>query len=368
MTLTDQGHPIIYYPADKGPREWGQMHGESMRTGIHELAKIRQDLMLKKNPALKPKLKDLAQQQWDITKKFAPSLALELEGLYQGSGLTLTEIVILNNYTDFRDIIPDQGCSSIAAKHRDHMVAGQTWDMHRTAKNYICTIVAPETAEGPGQVILSLVGCLGLMGVSQNGLFIGVNNINTTGARPGVIWPALVRRSLQFPDFKQMQSSLIKAPVTSGHNYLIADAKTAQHWEITPDVKEMVSSITDADRGGLCFHTNHCISPKTKALEDQASLSSTTFSRWQLLEEHGHDVTDAKGLFKILTSHINHPKGICSHFESGLQDPSFTCGGGVYDFQSKIFGVWRGCPVHDENYVHYDFDLEKLKLLKTTRR
>ncbi|OFZ15640.1 MAG: hypothetical protein A2X86_16790 [Bdellovibrionales bacterium GWA2_49_15] len=368
MPLTDQGHPIIYYPKGKSPREWGQIHGESVRSGIQELAQIRRELMLKKNPALLPELQGLAQEQWEVTKRFAPDLALELEGLTRGANLTLTDIVILNNYTDFRDIIPEQGCSTVAFKRRGQMIAGQTWDMHRTAKNYICTLVIPETAVSPGQIVFSLVGCLGLMGVGQHGLFIGVNNINTRGARAGVMWPALVRRSLQCPNFEQMSDIVTTAPVTSGHNYLLADTQTAQHWEITPDVKEMVSGISTDQSDGTIFHTNHCLSPKTKRLEDESSLSSTTFSRWDLLQTHLSKAETSSGLYGILTSHENHPKGICSHFESGLQDPSFTCGGGVYDFRSKIFTVWRGCPIHDENYVHYDFDMSTLALLKTIKR
>ena len=368
MQLTDQGHPIIYYPRGKSPLEWGQLHGESVRAGIQELAQIRRDLMLKKNPALMPLLSELAQRQWESTKQFAPSLALELEGLYQGANLTITDIVILNNYTDFRDIIPEQGCSSLAIKRHKHMLAGQTWDMHRTAKNYICTLVIPESPDSPGQVVLSLVGCLGLMGVNQRGIFIGVNNINTRGAKAGVMWPAVVRRSLQSSNFDQMRDVVTTAPVTSGHNYLLADSQMAQHWEITPDFKEMVSNLESNQNDGGIFHTNHCLSPKTKKIEDQGSLSSTTFSRWELLQKHLPTIENSMGLLSTLTSHDNHPKGICNHYESGLQDPSFTCGGGVYDFQSKIFAVWRGCPVYDANYVHYEFDLSTLALLKTINR
>ncbi|MBI2522096.1 MAG: hypothetical protein HYV97_16885 [Bdellovibrio sp.] len=368
MQFTDQKHPIIYYPKGKSPYEWGKLHGESVRAGIQELAQIRRDLMLKKNPALNSKLHELARQQWDATQKFAPALALELEGLILGANLTITDIVILNNYTDFRDIIPDQGCSSAAIKRNKQMYAGQTWDMHRTAKNYICTIVVPETSNTPGQIVLSLVGCLGLMGVNQHGMFIGVNNINTLGAKPGVVWPALVRQSLCRSNFEEMRHLMTSAPVTSGHNYLLADSQIAQHWEITPDVKEMVSKIETEQNDGTIFHTNHCMSPKAKSLEDANSLSSTTFSRWNLLEQQLPKIENSFGLLSVFTSHENHPKGICSHFESGLQDPSFTCGGGVYDFRSKIFAVWRGCPMHDENYVHYEFDLSTLSLLKTIKR
>ena len=105
--------PLITYAKGKSPLQWGQEHGETYKVAIKELFEIRKTLMLAKNPALGRKLDELAMEQFEHSKKFAPDIATELEGIAQGSGLSLTDIVILNNYTDFRDIIlPEEGCSN----------------------------------------------------------------------------------------------------------------------------------------------------------------------------------------------------------------------------------------------------------------
>lgn len=348
--MTDLNFPHIIYKDGASFKEWGLHHGKSFKGAIAELAAIRKDLMLKKNPSLKSKLSELAMEQFNCTKLFAPHLAQELEGIAQGAEVDLVDIVILNNYTDFRDIeLPEEGCSTIHIHSQNQQVSGQTWDMHQSAKNYLCTIEIPASKEGPKMHVLSLVGCLGLMGVSDTGLFIGVNNINTENARAGLIWPALVRRTLEHPCFNSMRETLVNAPVTSGHNYLISSVGQSEHWEIAPSAKAMVGKTNDSSFGKT-FHTNHCLGDELKLIEQKTAQSSTTFNRYSLLEKKIGQCETYEDLINLLGDHDGHPKSICSHFASGAQDPSMTCGGGVYDHLTKRLFFWRGCKVYDDNY------------------
>src|SRR5690606_38621645 len=128
-------------------------------------------------------------------------------------GLSPVEMVVLNNYTDFRDIhVPEQGCTTVYV-NRGEVVAGQTWDMHGTAKNYVCCIEIESADPADRQILFSLVGCLGLMGYTGRGTMVGVNNINTDGAVPGVIWPALIRGLLKQAKLSAMEQQLTTADV-----------------------------------------------------------------------------------------------------------------------------------------------------------
>lgn len=354
---TNFNFPIVKYLKGKTHYEWGKGHGEEFRTGILELIEIRKDLMLKKNPKLSSKLDELAMEQFEITKKVAPHLSEELRGIADGAKTTLTNIVILNNYTDFRDIqLPDEGCSTIHVQTPTEVLSGQTWDMHRSAKNYLCLIDVPEhqidDRKISHSIILSLVGCVGLMGVSTQNCLIGVNNINTGNARSGIIWPVLVRKTLEGNTLSEMREILTKLPVTSGHNYLISSKEGGEHWEITPDLAECVGKVL-VNTQGFAFHTNHCLGTEIQKLEDKSSMSSTTFNRFDLLSKKVNHVKDINTLKGLLTDHDEFPKSICSHFENGAQDPSFTCGGGVADLNRNVAVFWRGCPVHDHDYVEY---------------
>ena len=66
-------------------------------------------------------------------------------------------------------------------------------------------------------VLFSLVGCVGMMGYHSSGRMVGVNNLNSTDARSGVIWPALVRATLGESELTTMRDHLCKAQVTSAH-------------------------------------------------------------------------------------------------------------------------------------------------------
>jgi isopenicillin-N N-acyltransferase-like protein len=350
--------PYLRYDKNKTHLEWGQSHGEEFKTAIKELASIRRDLMLAKNPKLLTKLDELALAQWKISHQFAPLIADEIKGIAEGAQLSLTDIVILNNYTDFRDIsLPEEGCSTIHVQSANSILSGQTWDMHRSAKNYMCLIHLPN------QLILTLVGCVGLMGVNNQNCLIGVNNINTTRAKTGLIWPVLVRRVLQETSLADMKNVLLTAPVTSGHNYLISSPEGGMHLEVTPTVSEVVSALNKNETGAI-FHTNHCLGLEVSKLEDKSSMSSTTFNRYDLLTRKTTNIQILDDLKSLLTNHDEFPKSICSHFENGAQDPSFTCGGGVSDLKTGHHIFWKGCPVHDQDFKEYEFILDNNEFKK----
>ena len=241
--MIDQGFPLIDYSATDTPLQWGKQHGEEFKSGIKELVEIRTELMLAKNPSVKPHLDDLALKQWNISKEFAPELTFEMEGIYKGANISLTDIVILNNYTDFRDLtLPEEGCSTIHVQRGKKVFTGQTWDMHGTAKNYVCLVKTPATKDIFSSVNFSLVGCVGMMGVNSLGCVVGVNNINTQNAKVGLIWPLLVRKLLKENKLQNIKDKLLSAPVTSGHNYLLSTIEGGAHLEITPEIKEEVLS------------------------------------------------------------------------------------------------------------------------------
>src|SRR5262245_6271754 len=134
--MSDVHFPVIHYSASSTSRVRGRQHGETFRAAIKELAAIRRDLMIQKNPALNSRvMAALASEQWTETERFDAEIADEISGIAEGAKVSIEHIIILNNYTDFRDIqVTEQGCSVIYV-NKDHPLAGQTWDMHSTAKN-----------------------------------------------------------------------------------------------------------------------------------------------------------------------------------------------------------------------------------------
>ncbi len=356
---TNVNFPIIKYERGKTHQQWGQAHGESYRGAIAELVEIRTDLIRDKNPTLTPeRIKALADEQSEVTKRDAPNYLDELLGIAQGSGATRSDLIVLNNYTDFRDIQPveDQGCSLVYLNSDDGPSIGQTWDMHGSAKRYVSVLDIP-LANGHRAIAFSLVGCLGMMGFTSHGTVIGVNNINTNGAKAGILWPALVRQILEQTDQDSMVNCLTSANVTSGHNYLLADGDIGEMWEVAPGVSERVSHKTRGEKGFL-FHTNHCMGTEVAARETKISQNSTTHIRHDLLANKLPAIENYPQIYGLMHDHEGYPKAICSNFQTDAQDPSITCGGAAGHLTQGKVVMWRGDKIYDEDFVEHEFQLE----------
>lgn len=356
--MIDSNFPILEYEKGGSHMDWGQIHGETHRSSIKELFEIRKELMLKRNPGLKNNLDELAKGQYEVSKSFSPELSEEMKGISLGANLSLTDIIILNNYTDFRDILlEEEGCSTVHLNNTPENISGQTWDMHSSAKNYLCVIKVPGKNGEGSQLILSLLGCLGLSGLNSNNLFIGVNNLNTKNAEIGLIWPLLIRKCLESNNFSELENHLTTAPITSGHSYLISSPQEGRLWEIAPAEKELVGICNKSEKKNI-FHTNHCVGEKMLPLEDLNFKSKTTDARFKILEEKIDTIQNMEQLESLLKGHENFPSSLCSHFKTqGSSDPAQTCGGILTNMTNGKTQLWRGCQEYDKNYKSYNFSL-----------
>ena len=354
--MSDCGFPIIEYQSAQTPLERGRMHGEKFREAIAELVDIRRTLMHEKNPTLGPGvISELAEQQWEVTKIYDRDLSDELQGICDGSGLSRESITVLNNYTDFRDIqlADEQGCSVVYINYGSP-IAGQTWDMHGSAKNYV-NVITIEGQDGHLEaVVFSLVGCIGMMGFTRHGTTVQVNNLNTDGAIASVMWPAIVRKSLRFTKHDDIADHLAITAASSGHTYLVASLQRAEFWEVMPGLAERADYMI-GDQHGYMFHTNHCLGRQAVSRETTISQNSTTHIRYQLLKKKIDAVKNYEALYALLNDHENYPKAICSNFQTDAQDPSITCGGAIGDLSTGRVQMWRGDELYDQNFVIHDF-------------
>lgn len=102
------------------PKALGHQHGEYLRNAIKEIAEIRLERMCATSHFTKVKdVFELAQKHLAPLKNYDEGLFLELEGIAEASGLSLEKLVVLNHFTDMRDIDPRHtgqdlgGCSII---------------------------------------------------------------------------------------------------------------------------------------------------------------------------------------------------------------------------------------------------------------
>ncbi|MES2504390.1 MAG: C45 family peptidase [Myxococcota bacterium] len=272
-------------------REIGLEHGEVFRDSVRAMASIRMDLVLGE-PAFgsKEQVLDLATQHLPILEAYDLDLYHELLGIADGAGVTPEEIVVLNHYTDLRDI---GGCTMVFVPSPTGNLLGQTWDIDASALPHTLLLQFKDA------LVLSVAGCLGLTGFNSQGVGICINNLSSLDARVGLVWPALVRRVLRARSAKEGSDLVMNAPLGSGHHYAVGDKSDFFGIETSGTRKKLVQHGTDKPH----FHTNHCLDQEIAEVST-VRTGSTTYHRYNTTETGLSQQVpqDLKGLWKALAA------------------------------------------------------------------
>lgn len=321
---------VLELPAGASAREWGRIHGESFRGEVQALAAIRVYLCTTKGPghfADRAGVLAAAERHLPVLERWDRALFDELVGIAEGANLTPAEIVVANHYTDLRDLAADPaswrdadgGCSLVWARTPTGPILAQTWDMHATALPFAMMLILPDA------VLLTLTGCVGLAGMNARRTAIAINNLNSTDATIGVVWPAVVRKALRAGTAAEARDAVVTAPVGSGHHYFVADRQDAFAIETSGTRRKVVFSGTQGDH---YLHTNHCLDAEVAAMS-QIPAGSTSHARLGLLERSvaAAPVRDLDDVWVRLGSTEGWPASICTN-QSTPENPhgSATCG------------------------------------------
>jgi isopenicillin-N N-acyltransferase-like protein len=274
---------------DATPLEQGRAHGETWRDLCHELAAIRTELTL-----IRPNwqfdgaheaLRGVAARHVPLLEAFDPDGAAELRGIADGAALPIEDVVLLNHYTDLRDIhaearpqtsdgldlvSSDDGCTVVTAPGDGRLLA-QTWDTHWSAHRFVCLLGVPARDDAPAAWLYSITGCVGMAGMNAAGVGIAINNLLSNDARIGVVWPSLIRRMLRETTARDAFEILRNAPIGSGHHYVVADADDA----FALETSGTRAAVMLEDPQVSYHHTNHCLDPHIAEVSRESPTSTT---------------------------------------------------------------------------------------------
>ena len=113
-----------------------------------------------------------------------------------------------------------EGCSVIWAESPTGRILAQTWDMHATAIPYVMVLGVPESDDGPAARLLTVTGCLGMAGMNTARVAIAINNLYSTDATLGIVWPAMVRRALHEDTAAAARDVIVEEPDRLGASLL----------------------------------------------------------------------------------------------------------------------------------------------------
>lgn len=317
------------------PHAIGHAHGMALRGAIRAFAVERValagDPLWSGRTMSREGVLAVAERCAPAHRAYAPDLFAELEGMAEATGLSVAELIVAGGFTDFTDALfnldasadvdvgvdgsgteqfgigrtdavaratprPIDDCTAclvpaVATGGRGALFA-QTWDMHASAAEHVVLLsIVPE--DGPRAIVFTSAGCLGMIGLNEHGVVVGINNLAGADGRIGVTWPFVVRKALQATTAAAALRCIVEAPLAGAHNYLILDASGEGYdVEAFPTVCH-VTALTDAP----LVHTNHCLVPDTEAVAqvrpaDSQAASEARLARGYDLLRHRPVTTD----------------------------------------------------------------------------
>ena len=98
---------VFELPSGLSPREQGRAHGEEFAPLIREIGEIRVDLSIVNGRFTKPEdVMRAATPHLDLLRRWDEASFEELMGIAEGAGVSPELVVVLNHYTDLRDLDP----------------------------------------------------------------------------------------------------------------------------------------------------------------------------------------------------------------------------------------------------------------------
>lgn len=338
--------PIRVLTIAGSPYELGYVHGKTYANEIGELTEER--LRLSCDPfwtggqqATLDEVLMLGRACLRHHEAFAPELMEEMRGMADATGLGVNELVIMNGFTDFVDIIANPAvlghtrtngalpgevsdCTAFivepSASATGYGYLGQTWDMHSSATPYVLMLdLRPQ--DSPTLLTFTITGCVGMIGMNEHGVAVGINNLLAANGRPGVHWVYVVRKMLAQHTVEDALAILQRAHLSGAHNYLLLgpDATGALRGY---NVEHMATRAHVTPVASTYAHTNHCLIQEMinverprKSVSQESTLARHDQASHFLAEQIGRITVDT--LMALTRYHAGDGLSVCAHAQPG---------------------------------------------------
>jgi isopenicillin-N N-acyltransferase-like protein len=285
---------------------------------------------------------------------YAPELMEELDGIARATGLSVADLVITNGFTDFIDVVYASGatrgstieteddCTAFIVpdgmSDNAHGFFGQTWDMHEGSLPYVVMLRGRPTGR-PAFLAFSVTGCIGMIGMNEAGIAVGINNLLGGDGQVGVTWPFIVRRILQQDNLEEAIACITAARRAGAHNYMLFDRHGAG---VNVEAMATHCEITRIGERAL-VHSNHCLSPSCLALDRPRAPESQASSEARLARARAALAGGMLTAEKLMA--LTRDEVVCVHPTPPLH--MTTCGAAI--MQPALGRMWAVGGLPDQN-------------------
>ncbi len=358
--------PIRILDVAGSPEAMGVTHGRAYGAEIRHYTEERVALVAgglwSGGPMAEGEVLELAGSLLPAHERHSPDLYAELIGIASGAGITPAEAVVVGGFTDFVDTVRavkggahpptvlEDDCTAVVVPDDRADGAGffaQTWDMHNTATDHVL-LLRTRPDDGPAALVFTTTGCLGQLGMNEEGVCVGINNLTAVDGQVGVTWPSVVRDVLTKSNAKDGLVAIEQAPLAGGHNFMVFDRNgEGYNIEAMPTARPVTELASDA-----LTHTNHVLDDSARSVEGERAeeLNRSSINRMatakQLLDRTGVTADDLMELTR-------EPEAICQV----PVEPYFVETSGAAVMRPKTLDFWAswGPPSHND-FQHIPFN------------
>ncbi|KAH8668883.1 putative acyl-CoA:6-aminopenicillanic-acid-acyltransferase [Xylariales sp. PMI_506] len=301
------------------PKEIGFQHGQQLSAEIAGQIKIYEDVF-KLNCKLDwPTVREIAEPYRATIQKLTPNIYEEIEGIADGSGRNILDIVAINCRSEIAMGMFSDGCTSLGWKTSDtRIILAQNWDW-TTLVQQNCALLTIEQPGNPTIYMMTEAGMVGKIGFNSSSVGVCQNAIR---ARPTdsskVPYHVACRVMLNSTSASNALENLKSlGGVASTQHVLLADVASGP---ISCELSPRGDAYIYPNEQGMVCHTNHLIANKlVDESSDWLGGSEVRLRRaYELagslkLEAQDAQKIDADALrTKIFSDTYNTPSSICA--------------------------------------------------------
>jgi len=350
--------PFPYVILSGSPRECGVQYGKASKRQIRANVDYYLGLWGRICGMTKKEALGKAASTADPIRRYDAGIYEEIEGIAEGSGCRLDEILALNTryellFSQVR-VAPD-GCTALAALPdatvNGHTILAQNWDYRPGMKEGCVTLEIHQEGK-PGVLLHTEAGAVGHKGVNSKGVGIVLNALVSDRDSFEPCPPILVqcRKALNSAGINQALMAVLTARRSVSSNVIVAQAGgVAVDLEMTP---LDTSIITPSN--GFVAHTNHLIGARSLTVRDKfvSQIPNTIYrlTRTQDSLRRWEGRISVEGVKEMLRDHFGRPYSVCTHPDESMEEDmrGETLASVIMDLDERSLHITKGPPCLSE--------------------
>ncbi len=300
-----------------------------------------------------------------LIESFDENILAEMDGIAEGSGFQLEDIVAINCRTEIlfgnrgrpASSIPEAECTTIAvtpaASADGTTLLAKNWDWRAPCRDSVIVLQARQQ-EAPDFVMLVEAGMVGRDGFNAAGIAVCGNLLRSSldGSKAGVPVPFIRRRVLNSDRLDHAYGEILNAERAASTNYIVAhESGMIANFEASP---EQVYPVYP--ERGLLTHSNHFTHMAAQVQGIGRLTSPDTLYRMQRARDLLEPKIGSIGIEDVkeaLRDHMGWPQSICRHPDPALKESrqSMSIASIVIDLGMREMHVAVGAPCEHEYHV-----------------